>query len=122
MSTVQGFSDLQRVTDAEASDHKSYLDFLAALEARFPEASEFINSDYLNEAEVDSFLMTLRAIDSGGFSHESVGGNYGREQLNASRALSRSYGYLGIAGLLQRDRPWRRDHVLFDALAGRDKI
>lgn len=97
---------------------ESYQDFFTDLKSRFPDASHYLNHDAFGPRDLEAFHADLRKIESGGFSHENVGGHYGRQQLSAGKALSRSQGYLALARLLQRRGAWRGDQVLFDALAG----
>ncbi|PCE33688.1 hypothetical protein BZL54_04070 [Burkholderia ubonensis subsp. mesacidophila] len=96
----------------------SYSHILVEMEARFPHASRYVDFDRMRDMDLVAILSDLRKIESGGFSHESVGGHYGRQQLSVGKALSRRHGYLALARLLQRSRRWQQDHVLFDALAG----
>ncbi|MEQ5842429.1 hypothetical protein N0A02_23565 [Paraburkholderia acidicola] len=96
----------------------SYSSLLTEMTDRFPESSRYLDLDRIRSMDLVAVLDDLRKIDAGGFSHESVGGHYGRQQLNVGKVLSRRHGYLALARLLQRSHRWQRDHVLFDVLAG----
>lgn len=100
------------------SDDDFYLKLLREITARFPESAHYLDHEQIRILDLKAALADLQKIESGGFSHENVGGRYGRQQLNADRALMRSHGYLALARILQRERRWRKDDVLFDALAG----
>lgn len=95
-----------------------YLNILFKIQAQFSDAKKFLDQDFLKALDTDAYLAKLQAIDSGGFSHEMVGGIYGREQLDVKKVLFRKQGYLGIAHLLQRHKTWQAEDILFDSLAG----
>jgi SAM-dependent methyltransferase len=100
------------------SDEDSYRKFLTDISIRFPESARYLDHEQIRALDLNVILADLKKIESGGFSHENVGGHYGRQQLNAGRALARSHGYLALARVLQRERRWHEDDVLFDVLAG----
>lgn len=82
------------------------------------DALRFTNLNNIAPDDIESLEADLHGIETGGFSDEKVGGQYGREQMDPRRVMSREIGYRGLAALLQRDRAWTSRDILLDGLAG----
>jgi len=96
----------------------SFRDYLAAASISKKDEINLTNISKISQFDLEKFHKELIEIETGGFSDEKIGGQYGNEQLDTSKVMTRSIGYQALASMLQRNRKWSSTELIFDGLAG----